>query len=371
MPVYPKGKSRWLVVIYHQGRRVDRIVKGKKSDAEAFEAKERVALEAGGIDSLRVVPTFSEFCLNEYKEHAELHQSAWNHSAKYTIATLVEHFGHLKLSRIAVLDLEFYKTKRAKEGKRASTINKEIRQFQSIISTARAMGISASKIKVKPIAEGRRRVVAWSKDEIAKLLKSASEHAPQLLPILVFLANTGCRRGEALALEWPMVDLERRLVRIEPNEEWKPKNNKPREIPIPDVLVPWLSGKREGRWVFPSRKGIRYAQWPKDALERVRDEAGITGGVHRLRHSYATFFLSKCPDICLLGQIMGPLQLAHHRTLHASVARPPVPRSQRGVVRLSGRCRRTEGGYPLAVENLVRRLVWRSIAEGRRKGQRR
>ena len=53
---------------------------------------------------------------------------------------------------------------------------------------------------------------------------------------MMFLANTGCRRGEALALQWIDVDLAQNMVRITPSEEWQPKNGRPREIPISDEL---------------------------------------------------------------------------------------------------------------------------------------
>jgi integrase len=133
-----------------------------------------------------------------------------------------------------------------------------------------------------------------------------------VLPLVVFLANTGCRRGEALALRWEGVDLERGLVRFWPSRFWQPKNNSPREVPISTALRPWLEGARRSTHVFPSRlideeTGIRrpYATWPQKQFETARDAAGLSGGPHKLRHTFASHFLAARPDLPLLAEILG------------------------------------------------------------------
>ena len=49
MPVYSKGRGRWLVVIYNRGVRQDRIIRGTKAEAEAFEAHERVRVHGRAV----------------------------------------------------------------------------------------------------------------------------------------------------------------------------------------------------------------------------------------------------------------------------------------------------------------------------------
>ncbi len=44
--VRAKGKGRWTVVIKFGGKRNDWIVRGSKEEAKAFEARERLKLEA-------------------------------------------------------------------------------------------------------------------------------------------------------------------------------------------------------------------------------------------------------------------------------------------------------------------------------------
>jgi integrase len=147
-------------------------------------------------------------------------------------------------------------------------------------------------------------------EEVEKLFAAAAEKAPAVLPLIVFLANTGCRKGEALALTWESVDLERMMVRIWPNEDWQPKDNDPREVPISDALLPWLSTDEKDRlskkWVFPCPKTKgRYAYWPKRGFDEARKAAGLDGGPHTLRHTYASHFLASTPDLFLLARVLG------------------------------------------------------------------
>jgi integrase len=50
--------------------------------------------------------------------------------------------------------------------------------------------------------------------ELERFLEAAREVAPELLPLILFLADTGVRLGEASALRWQDVDLGKRPARI-------------------------------------------------------------------------------------------------------------------------------------------------------------
>jgi integrase len=154
-------------------------------------------------------------------------------------------------------------------------------------------------------------VKVWTVDEANRLLQACGEVSPAILPLVVFLLNTGCRKGEALALTWDHVDLPRGMIRIWPSEEWQPKNGKPREVPISKALLPFLTGARTSeKWVFPCASGGRYASWPKLQFDRARKRAGLTGGPHTCRHTYASHFLKVRPDLFLLAQVLGHSEIA-------------------------------------------------------------
>jgi integrase len=295
------------VVIWVRGKCHEYIVVGTRAEAEAFEARKRLELDATGL-SKRVAPTFSDFCLRQYAQHAEtnLKDTTWHQSRKYQVANLIEFFGALKLTAISTEDVERFK--RARLGNVGpTTVNNELRLLGTILRYAAALGYPASapqRKKLKPRGQGR--VRPWTEDELARLFLEARKESETLLRLFVFLTNTGCRKGEAIAVEWSWVDLDAGMIRIPSNRYWQPKNGLPREVPISDACRAVLTGPRQdARWAFPNRKGARYAQFPKDLFWRARKRAGVPGGVHTFRHTFASHFLQQVPDLFLLAQVLG------------------------------------------------------------------
>ncbi len=331
MAIHSRGRNRWRVRLWHRGIPHEWIVRGQKSDAISFEARKVQELEASEPAAvLRAVPKFSEFCATRYRPHAELHlrASSW-YRQRFHLASLMEHFGDLKLTEIRTEGVEAYIRARQEAAKRlreisysrkgkqitykrpggsigAVAINNELRVLSRVKNFALERRVPIADFRVELLAEPERRPKVWTPTELDRLLAVCAEVAPEILPLIVFLANTGCRKGEALALTWDRVDLERGEVQIWPGPEWQPKNGKPREIGISDALLPWLSsGRKSSRWVFPSATGERFAFWPKRQFERACEAAGLSGGPHRLRHTFASAFLSSVPDLGLLAVILG------------------------------------------------------------------
>lgn len=354
MPVYRTSKSRWRVRIWHQGKRQDWIINGSKKDAEAFEARKRVEVEAAGsLVESRVVPTFSDFCVERYKPHAKAHLRATTWSVRrYQLADLIEHFGDLKLTAITPLLVEKYKEKRTGEGVKPISVNNELAVFQAVLSYARHLRVPVAELDlIKLPVKEKSRLTVWSEDDVAQLLDRCAALSPDVVPLVVFLANTGCRRGEALALTWQCVDLEARMIRIEPSEEWQPKSGRPREVPMSDELHAVVSMlPRRSQYVFSSKlTEDRFAYWPKRVFDRARSAAGLQGGPHTLRHTYASHFLKQVPDLFLLARVLGhsdtrvtklyshllPEHLARARNAVRFAA--PIHKQQGARVRAAGR----------------------------------
>jgi integrase/recombinase XerD len=313
------------------------VLRGTKADAEAFEARKRVELETTAPETTqpRVVPTFLDFCVTRYRPHAELHLKAYSwEKQSYLLARLAQDFGSAKLNEINHHAVETYARRRIAEGLRPVSVNNELRALRRVLNFAREeckVPIAAPAWSLLP-ERGKRRVRAWTAEEVARLIDVCAEISPDILPLVVFLANTGTRRGEALALTWDNVDLTRRQIRIWPSEEWQPKNNKEREVPISDALFPWLAGARlSEKWVFPSLETReRYVHWPKRQFDRARKAAGLTGGPHTLRHSFATHFLAGCPDLFLLARVLGHSDVAVTR-LYAHLLKDRLARARNVV----------------------------------------
>ncbi len=105
---------------------------------------------------------------------------------------------------------------------------------------------------------------------------------------------------------WAHVDVPNRLVRIwtvpatsgEGENEWSPKSRSERS--------PCLTFSLSQKWVFPSAQSRDcFAFWTSRKFDRARDAAGLKGGPHKLRHTFASHFLRRNPDLFLLARIMG------------------------------------------------------------------
>lgn len=309
MPAYRLGPNRWRVVVFVQGERRDRVVQGSKRDAEEYEARLRVELSAVDLRAARATPTFSDFCRDVYAPHAAMHfrGGTWKRSRRYVVAELMRRLGDLKLNEIRTDVVEAYKRGRLDEGRLGATINGEVRTLRRILNIARERGYQVTSAAFHALPErGSRKQDAWSLEELQRLFAKLDELSPAIIPLVTFLVNTGARRCEGLALTWEHVDLPRGQILIWPNEEWRPKNGLPREVPIADALLGHLRGPRTSRFVYPCPgTGDRYAVWPQLQFDRARKAAGLKGGPHRLRHTYATHFLARCPDLYLLAKILG------------------------------------------------------------------
>lgn len=58
-----------------------------------------------------------------------------------------------------------------------------------------------------------------------------------LRPLVTFLCYCGCRVGETLQIEWSQVNLDARLIRLEPEQT---KTDEARAVPLPSVLIDML-----------------------------------------------------------------------------------------------------------------------------------
>lgn len=312
------------MVFYHLGQRHEKVVQGKKRDAEEYEARWRLELQGADPVDPRTIPAFSDFCVSRYRPHAERHlkASTWQNVRIYQVDTLCKRLGHLRLTEVgAPAEIERFKAEMGRtlvkrHGKLRpmlpSSINNLLRVLRTILNWARELGYPIPKQKwAKLPARGKPRTKAWTDGEVQALFEACQARYPELVPMFVFLVNTGCRKGEAIVAERSWMDWEAMMLRIPSNEFWQPKNGLPREVPIADVLRavvgPSTAALHAGtsRYLFPSRTGDRYAEFPKDIFWEIRDLAGVTGSPHTFRHTFASHFLRGRPDLFLLAQLMG------------------------------------------------------------------
>jgi integrase len=197
-----------------------------------------------------------------------------------------------------------------------------VRQAVFVISAALVHAVRSGRIRSNP-ARGlnlprvqRRDYVFLTHEQVHDL---AAASGPSRLLVLL-LAYTGLRWGEATALRVCDIDLDRR--RIDVRRAYadvggrlvlgSPKSHQSRTVPIPGFLACELSSlverKRPEDLVFttPAGSTLRLSNWRR-AFHPARSRAGISDQfrVHDLRHTAASLMIQAGYPPKMLQEIMG------------------------------------------------------------------
>lgn len=310
MPIYPGRRPQtFRVVVWSRGKQHEEIFEGSKGDAKQHEARLRLALGARRRASqTRTAPLFSSFCVELYRPFAvaTLGRDTWHKVRRYQVATLEEFFGSYRIDQLTTELVDEYRAKRALMVK-ASSVNNELRLLGTMLRWAREdRKLPVAELKIRKLAQGARRVRAWTSEQVDRLLVVTGETDPGLLQIVLYLLNTGCRKGEAIAAEWSWVRDRVRLLAIPVTEYWRPKSKRPREVPIGDALWECLAAlPRSSTFIFPNAYGRRFVDFPNKRFAAVVEAAGLEGGPHTCRHTFASHFLQAVPDLGMLAELLG------------------------------------------------------------------
>jgi hypothetical protein len=209
-----------------------------------------------------------------------------------------------------------------------------------------------------------RKTSAWSREEVQKLLSAVARVSPDIFHIVLFLATTGARRGEVLALSWENVDVPKRIIKIwtvpadkkdDSKEQWSPKTR----------------GLHGDRLRPVHRGGALSHPYPEHDTDRTngsgslrRHETGERGAARLTRHEGRSqsgpalrFF---DPDV-----EVGQAARAVDAEYGAAVLVPARVRLSRRPLVDAGRSRgRRDHGSPLSRPRLTRVIGWSRGREG-------
>lgn len=232
--------------------------------------------------------------------------------------------------------VEAFTVRMRDKGCAASTIRQTYTILRSVLDTAVRDGLVATNPAAKIQRPGVPRVEsrALSPAEVGKLLEAAKDS--RYLPILRLLVATGMRRGEALALRWPDVDLTGGSLRVRGTLTrvggelvvTPPKTERSRRtVPLSPASVALLKALRAQQATERLKAGSMWTETghvfttefgtpvePRNALRALTTAAkaaGLAGiGLHTLRHTAAAVMLEAGVPLKTVSELLG----------HASVA---------------------------------------------------
>ncbi len=126
--------------------------------------------------------------------------------------------------------------------------------------------------------------------------------------VFKFMLNSGLRSGELCNLTWDDVDIETRLIKIQPKANWTPKTCT-REFYMNDACFEILKSlKKESNYIFLDNKEEQLTvKRLRNAFLRICKRCGLTQytRVHDLRHTYNSFMQMNGVDAPTMGKILG------------------------------------------------------------------
>ena len=170
-----------------------------------------------------------------------------------------------------------------------------------------------------------------SRAEVWRLLAACPQPRHRLVLATAYAA--GLRVSEVVALKVSDIDAERMTIRVAQG-----KGGKDRYVPLSERLLQELRASwrshAPGRWVFANRAGTR----PMDitvaqklyTAAKLRAGIGKRGGIHALRHAFATHLLEAGTDLHTVQRLLGHRQISttmryfHLSQRHLAATRSPL-----------------------------------------------
>ena len=234
---------------------------------------------------------------------------------KFILGNFAALFKDVSLRELNAQHIDRYKAKRLREISPA-TVNIELRALKSALNTARRWKLlNSNPFEGVSFAEVPEHApLFFSRPDFERLLQCIREN--WLKEIVVFATLTGLRRGELVNLRWQEVDLERRVILIQSNPNFRTKQGKRRVIPLSDTAYYLLQnkhGKDSSEFVFSLNGKKIYIDWLTHAFKKAVREAKLKEErlhFHSLRHTFASWLVQDGVSIYAVQKLLGHSSVA-------------------------------------------------------------
>ncbi len=220
--IQQRGKTSWRIKVFvgrdaaGVRRYVEQTVRGTRREAERELSRLLVEVDEGRHAAAAPI-TFGELLdrwldvKRRMVEPKTIESYEWV-SRKYIRPAL----GDRKVASLRPIDLDGLYSDLHGRGLSARTVRICHTVMRQALEQARRWGLIARNpaVDATPPVQRRREIVPPTVQQVQTLLEAAETEDPDFAAYLWMLAATGCRRGEACALRWTDVDLERCEVAV-------------------------------------------------------------------------------------------------------------------------------------------------------------
>lgn len=252
----------------------------------------------------------------------------------FTVTHLKNGIGNSEVTKLTAEEIDNFLTLKLEEG----LSPRYVKLMRSVLSMALQQGVRWKLVSsnvaqdTSPVKQKRNQGRALSEEEANQLFEAAKKD--RLEALWVLLLSLGLRRGEALALRWSDYDRKSKTLSITRNRKKDGTNvvfgdlktsASRRVIPLPNFLIEALESHRKSQMAekeYLLSLGVKWENpeamfanvWGHylnpDSVSKLFKSLANKAGIgdwhlHELRHSSATFMLTKGVPLEVVADILG------------------------------------------------------------------
>lgn len=196
-------------------------------------------------------------------------------------------------------------------------INRVVRSMKKIFRKAEEWELLPPQkwTRIKKFKTAKGRVAFFSLGELRLLVDAGTREAethngysPNKTATLLG-ALAGLRRGEMTHLSWDDVNLETSKISIQPKQDWHPKDYECRDVDIPEALHAYLMRLPHSKKCNNVLYDYYGDPYDMDCLttryRKFVKSAGLTGSLHKLRHTFASQLVQNGVDLYTVSKLLG------------------------------------------------------------------
>lgn len=332
-----KNHNSYYAVFSRHGRKQwIRIGSIDKTNAKKIlkELELQAIMDRLGLQLPKPTITLFEF-IDKYLEYSRINKAPKTYQLELDmIKPIKAYFKDMPLNRIDSYTIEAYKAKRINDKRKPKTINNELGLIRHMLNKAKEWNYLDKTPTIKMLKLPNKAIRFLSKEELDKILSSASLW---LKTIIILLVNTGIRKGELLSLKWEDVDFERKQILIHAS-----KTNNYRIIPMNDDVYKTLLMLKDSyiptyvdRCIPRQPKQMEYVICNEDGSKlkdihngfyNISRKTGIKIYPHILRHTFASLLVMNGVDLVTVKELLGHTQItttmiySHLSSQHKAIA---------------------------------------------------
>jgi integrase len=324
---WDKNEGCFVGSKFINGRRKRKNLRKARTEKERIEMYFKWVAETSASSDMSKI-LFSKYFEDEWCEviGKSLDPKTLGHY-KRAVKLVMQYRPKAKLKDIDVKFLEKLKTEWVDGGITLPKIHKSIKNIKKVQNDARKWGdaplVTWRDVQNVKVVKERGNEPFWPHESELLVERAKRKKTETLLKGTLLGMYAGMRDAECCYLDKKDLDFIREIIHVrhKPTKDsrvrggiWYPKGKKDREIPMHEILKPylirWVSQDRSPHIIHNEKTGDRiYPDSLSEMYSEFVKECGLVGTHHKLRHTFITFSIASGVDLVTLQKWTGHKEL--------------------------------------------------------------